>query len=515
MLLLLGAVVLWPLNVRRTPQIVRGGVVFIFALACVWVFAWRLSPVPIEHMLSVYGPLGVPFFITLRVSSLAWSFAALIVSLGLLGGLLGMRSTLPSGYVSGPGVGLVLLAGALLMVLADNLPALFLGWLIMDAAYMVLLLDVQRMASRLVVLILGGLLILWMVMIISPREMVVSSWSEMVYSRGLLGLLALSVWWRLGIYPLSRLHVLDVPEFPVAWLGIEIVAGTSWLLRWLSLPGAGEFWSNPAWWGIGSFAFFGSALAAWLAGDRDDRLRWVMIQRASVLVLLVGMFGESVVRVAWLLSTAIILIPFILQLLAKLPSSPLAKGSRILAILILWGLPWTLGGGVRFVLYQLWEWHSWIGFVLVWGDALVLATLLLSVEEGDEEQISGRWGYEGLFVGVIVGLLVVWGVMEWGRGVRVANLLSPTTSYIYTTLLPLTLGGFLAWQHKRILINIQEWYHTLQHLIYLTPEEKVLNNLLRWTYTGLGGILYLLEGPGWLGWLVLGLLIITEIRWVV
>ena len=514
-LLLAGALVLLPLNIRRLPRVVHVGTFFILLLSFLWVVGWRLSPVPIEHVLAIRSPLGVPFYISLRVSPEMWPFSVLVVLAGVLGAL-GMPLLPPAGYVSGPTPGLTLLAGALLITLADNLPALFLGWLLMDAAYMALLLDARpRMVSRLVVLILLGDLILWVVMIGTPRDMVIASWPSMALSSGFLGLLALSVWVRLGVYPLSRLPVMDVPGFPLVWLWVDVVAGASWLVRWLSLQGADEFLSHPAWWGIGGFAFFGSALVSWLTDDPALRRKWVWGQRVSAMVLLV-VFGRADVRVALVLSTTAAIL-FTIPPLTTRPISSHSFISRLmylLAILILWGVPWTLGQGIRLLLENVWERQPALGFILMWGDALVLASLLVGAVYTHEESgggfVASRWCPAAIFLG---GMLLGNVVVVWREGLRVANLLSPPT-LIHTTLLPLTIGTLTAWQHDRIFANLQNWRQIFQRLTYLVPGETILRNAFRWLYTSLGGLLHILEGAGWFGWLSFLLLITLILKHV-
>ncbi len=493
LLLILGAAALFPVNVRRLPRAVQSVTVVILGLTWAWVMLLNLSPAPVVSAEVTRAPLDVAVYALFRVDTATWPFAALLITVGLVGAFL-WPSHPPAGRVSGPSVGLVLLAGALLMVIAGNLPALFLGWVIMEAAYLALLLDAHpRATGRGVGLSLLGPLLLWFVLAALPTEVSVQPWQNLTLPTWALSVLAATVWLRLGVYPVHRQHAVRLPGFPPPWLWLDVIAGGSWLVRWAGLSGASLIWQHQTWQVLAVFAFFGSALAAWLSRTADERLGWVLIQRSGVLVLLPLVSPPPWDMYVLSMAAAIALAGGALLVLR---SVALPRGHRavwILSALILWGLPGTAAAMVRPLLARGWEWYPLAGFLLVLADALIVAVLLLPEEDGVP---IGGWRSV-----VRAGMLLLPALLIPFLIPRVSGL--PLVVWAWTTFVPLFLGLFFAWQHERIFVDVREWAWGLEVLAYLEPLESAARNVVGWTLTALGGVVTLLEGPGWAGWLIL------------
>ncbi len=491
-LLLLGAVALFPVNVRRLPRAVQAVTVGILGVAWLWTMLWRLSPAPVVSAEVTRAPLGIAVYALFKVNPTTWPFAAVVMTVGLIGALLWpMRP--PAGRLSGPSVGLVFIAGALLMTIAGNLLALFLGWVFMDAAYLALLLEAHpRSTGRGVGLTLLGTLLLWGIIALLPTETIVQPWEHLVVPGWAQAVLALSVWLRLGAYPLHRPRVLPLPGFPAPWLWLDIIAGGSWLARWAWITGAEAFWHHKTWLAVAVFAFFGSALVAWLSPSVERRVEWAMIQRVGVLLLLPLAASPPWDDIILSLTLAVTLAGGALLTLRHMVLPFAQRIVSVLAALILWGLPLTAGAPVRLVLAGSKEWHVGLGILFILADALVLGALLFY---GGEEQDSGGWQ----------GVLRV--AMLLSPTVLIPPLLSlpqiPLTTWAWTTILPLTLGMLIAWQYERIFISVREWVWSLEVLAYLHPVEVGARNATGWLLTALGGIFSLLEGGGWLGWALL------------
>lgn len=496
LLLLLGAAALFPVNVRRLPRAVQSVTIIILGFTWVWVMLLNLSPAPVVSAEVTRAPLDIAVYALFRVDGVTWPFAALVITVGWVGAFLWPAHP-PVGRVSGPSVGLVLIAGAMLMAIAGNLPALFLGWVVMEAAYLALLLDVHpRATGRAVGLSLLGPLILWIVLAALPTDVTVQPWQNLVLPTWALALLAVTVWLRVGVYPLHRQHVMRAPGFPPPWLWLDAVVGARWLTEWATLEGASLFWQHQTWVVLGVFAFFGSALAAWLSRSARERLRWVLVQRSGVLILLPLMASPPWDSQALALAAVV---PLVGGALLMLEGVTLPRGHRavwLVAAFLLWGVPGSAAAVARAVLAHGWTWHPLAGLLLLLGDGLVLAVLLLPEEEAQ----PGGW-QAVVRVGILLLPVLVMPLLLSER------LALPVGTWAWTTLVPLALGLFFAWQHGRIFVDVRGWAWSLELLAYLEPMESAVRNAVGWVLSALGGIVALVEGSGWAGWILLGVVL--------
>ena len=493
LVLLLGAAALFPVNVRRLPRAVQVVTIAILFLAWTWVMAWRLLPAPVVSAEVTRAPLDVAVYALFRVDTTTWPFSATVMTVGLIGALL-WPTRPPIGRVSGPSVGLMFIVGALLMTMAGNLLALFLGWVVMDAAYLALLLEAHpRATGRGVGLTLLGALLLWGIVALLPTDVSIQPWEQLVLPGWALGVLGLSVWLRIGVYPLHRPRDLPLPGFPPPWLWLDVIAGGSWLVRWALLIGASTFWQNRTWLVVAVFAFFGSALAAWLSPSVERRLEWALIHRTSVFLLLPLASPPPWNALVLSLGIAIVLAGGALLTLRHMGLPFAQQIASVLATLIFWGMPFTAGAPARLVIAGGMQWYVWVGFLLMLGDALLLGTLLVpDIGRGND---GGDWR-GALRVGIL--LLPV---------ILIPAFLpippKPPSTWLWATLLPLVLGVLVAWQYERIFVDVREWVWGMEVLTYLRPLEVGGRGLTVWMLTALGGIVTLLEGAAWLGWIFL------------
>ena len=502
LLLMAAAVVLLPVNVRRLPRAVQAITLLALGLTWAWVMVLSLSPAPVVAAEVVQAPLNVAVYALFRVDEVSWPFAALVVTVGLAGALL-LPMHPPAGRVSGPSAGLMLIAGALLMVISGNLLALFVGWVIVDGAYLALLLEAHpRATGRAVRLALLGPLILWFVLAALPPERTIAPWNTADFPTWVLVLLALTVWLRVGAYPLHRQHRVHVPGLPVPWLWLDAVVGGVWLARWATLRDASLLWGHQTWVVMGVFAFFGSALAAWLSQSPEERVNWILVQRTSTLVLVPLLGAPPWEGWVFSLGAAVVLAGSVLLVSQRLAFPRADRWVFLAAAAILWGLPFTLGAPVRALLARAWVWHPLAGLLLILGDGLVAGALLLPDNNG---RPRGDWR-----AGVRVGVFLV-AALVLSAGASNGTLLSPT-AWTWTTLAPLVIGMFVAWQYERIFMDVREWVWSLEVLAYLEPLENTARNAVTWLLAAIGGIIALVEGAGWIGWLVLAALVTVVVQ---
>lgn len=526
-----GAMLLMPVNVRRLPRVVQVLALLATGIAWVWTLALRASPAPVEAVWPLITPIHHPLHFLLRLDSTTWPLAALVTTVGFGGALL-LSPHPPVGRVSGPTAGLLLVAGALGMVMAANLLTLVAGWWLMDAAYLALLVEEGRAgAGRTVGLSLVGLLVLWMVLTGVGPEAATLPWNLTSFSGWTVGLMGLSVWLRLGVYPLHRPVVWTTPGMPWPWLWLDGVAGGAWFLRWASLANAAAIWNTPLWLALGVFAVLGSSLAAWVTRLSHRRLTWVLINRASTLVLVTVLGVGNLQGATWALVAAFALAG---AALLVLQDGPRARGQHLLwglAALTLWGAPLTLGAPMRAVLAHVWTHGRLLGSGMLLADTLALAALWFPLpgipSRNRDSGVAGtspsplqRIGIPGLprrrnphygaapaaarALFFLMPALLVGGISRWG----LSHL--PPGTWAWTTLVPLALAALLVWQRERIFVDVREWEWGLGVLARLEPLEALARRAAAWILTGMGGLLYLVEGAGWLGWLLLaGLLAVV------
>ena len=490
------ALFLLSLRVRRLPRVVQATVILTTTVVWGWLLALGASPIPMVHTVSLTGPLDMSITLLLRLDGGHWPFAFIAASVALAGALL-LPTRPPVGRVSGPSTGLLFLAGVLITTMAGNLLTLLLGWVVTNVAYLGLLLSGgSRALWRTVGLVLMAGLILWSVVGVLPPYMSVLPWADVVFPAWALGLMGASVWLYLGAYPLHRQHLLAVPGVPAPWLWLDVVAGGAWLWRWATLDNAYIVWSHPTWLALAIFAGFGSALAAWISSAPRSRIVWAQIQRASILLFLPYLGAQSFHDATVLLVAAVVLAGGALLTLQRHPLPRGHEPAHLLTLALFWGLPWTVGAPEHMVMARLWAMHPLLGGLLILADALVLGALLIPTEM---PRPADRLGIVRVAAFLLPALVL-------GGWLRHASAL-PWLIWLGTAGPALLIGGFLAWQRPRIFLELRNWTWGMQAMAYLDPLEGLARRVASWVLVGIGGLVTLVDGVAWVGWIALAALL--------
>ncbi len=485
----LTAAALLVVNPRRFPRLSQALALLGTWVVAVWVMVWRLVPAPVAHVLVLSPGDAPPLFVRTQVSATIWPLLGVLAALGAAGACVPLRP--PAGRVPVLSGGLVLLAGAMVVLVAENLPALLLGWVVLEVGLLTRMGETRgAMPVRALGLSLLTALIVWVIVVTQPFAM--APWSDLVLPEWALALLGLAVWVRLGAYPFHREGERPRRGLPEAWQWAPAVAGVGWLVRWISLPGSERIWGHQVWVFLGVVAVFGSALAAWTSRAPSVRWHWVLIQRMSTLVLVPWVWRGESFLVGSMLGGGVLLAGVARSMLREYP---IPRGSRELGWALaawVWGVPGLLTSPWREVPLSVGAWQPLLGSALFLADALVVSALLL----GESSRGPFRWRH-ALPLGVLVGALLVWNVMAVPLGwVQVGR-------WWGSALVVGSIGGFLAWQYDRIFVDMRAWAWGIRVLASLEPVEEMIRNVVRWGWMGVGGVLSLLEGAGWVGWLLL------------
>jgi len=381
--------------------------------------------------------------------------------------------------------------------MAGNLLTLLLGWVVTNIAYLSLLLSGgSRALWRTAGLILLAGILLWSIIGALPPYMSVYPWNEVIFPLWALGIMGGSVWLYLGAYPFHRQHLLAVPGVPVPWLWLDVVAGAAWMWRWATLDNASVIWSHPTWLALATFAAFGSALAAWMSSAPRSRIVWALIQRAGLLLFLPYLGAERFHDATVLLIAAVALTGSALLLLQRHPLPWGHESAYLLTLALWWRLSWLPGPPAHTIIPLLWRIHPLLGGFLILADALISGTLLFPPEgmHSPQRRAFIRW-----IVFVLPAAIMGW-MLRASSGL-------PWTSWVGVLAPPLVLGGFLAWQRPRIFVELRNWTWAMQAMASLEPMEEFARRLVSWVLIGVGGIVALVDGIAWLGWLLLAALL--------
>ncbi|GAB4569343.1 MAG: hypothetical protein Kow0047_22560 [Anaerolineae bacterium] len=310
----------------------------------------------------------------------------------------------------------------------------------------------------------------------------------------------------------SRLSVYLVPAMTGLWL-----------------LGVVNSWTGMAWWGgvqwliLLSVALLGSAIAAWADHDPDTSLDLVYANRSALILLTVALWAGSgpLPLVGWLIS-------FGLGLALLWVADPVYRegGGRwpaALAILTLAGFPLTAG-----FLSIVWlarlappSGHALIWALVAISDGLILATMWqrwTASAPRPPQQMTGREA-RLLSVTVLLSVPLLFAAL---RPAGVTAMVGAGAGA--PGLLALLAGARAAvWAHLLLAVAIALWLtYNVRHL---TPEWRpLLRRLvwlarLDWMYGAIlvmgravaltwRGILEILEGEGYLGWVIVTVLIL-------
>ena len=485
----LTAAVLFGVNPRRFSRVAQGIALSSAWMVLFWVFLWRVVPVPVTHVLRLGTEVVPPLFVRTAVSLEVWPLIGVVGVLAAAGTCVPLRP--PPGRVPVLSAGFVLLAGSMLVLVADNLPALLFGWVVVDSALLALSVETRGLVpARALGFSLATALALWLVMVTHPTAVVGAPWRALELPRWALVLLGASAWVRLGAYPFHREWERGRSSLPEPWLWAPAVAGIGWFLQWVRLPGSEAVWGENVWLFLGVVAFFGSALATWTSRSPSVRSRWVLIHRLSALVIVPWVWQGWSFLVGKQLGSVVVLAGVARILLREYP---LPRGTKVLswvAAAWIWGVPGLLSTPWRELPLSVGEWQPLLAAAIFLADALIASALLLP----DPVRGQPRWRHV-IPISFLLAPLLVWNLMAEPQGFLTVP------RWWGAAAIAGGIGAFLAWQYERIFVDVRPWVWGIRVLASLEPVESGARNLVRWGGMAIGGILTLLEGAGWLGWL--------------
>jgi hypothetical protein len=515
--------------------------------AAAFALLWRLRAHPDRNVLSwVWQPLTVAGgALEWRLDGWSWLIAFLLLLL-TGAGLVLVGDDWRTGPASGrPGARLQwtlwLGAAAMVFVFSANVITLVSAWVLLDAAIALRLRPGENVAASSRawgLLSLAALTALLLVTALGEEGL------RFPLSGGSFGRLDVSLLWfgalvRAGIYPLH--YWLTGPALPepsdrVALHLIAPVAGLALLARVHQLAGAAAF-QTPLWAAIGVFAMLGTALTAWTAGDEATRWRWIVLNRAS-LVLLAAYSAVVAGPGAFVWQVVTLTLGGALLALGQTARTAWRWGPLAwFAGLVLWGLPGTVGFLARSsLIYPTGNPLAAPLFLLLMAAEALFAASLWQATVGRSEAdadvpnhaagspagspagVMPAWFSVALIVGayvVLAGLAVAWGVYPqrlaalapWTGSEAIGGLggiIAETRRSIWFGLFLSGIAGvLLGVLRPRIFAGLRGW----QTLIHEFTS-------LDWLYRAAGGALILAtntlryfsvlgEGEGYIGWLLL------------
>lgn len=474
------------------PQ--RQGGRFVLALitgfVTLWIAAWAVLPVPVTTTLSLAADELPPLALRTAVHGDLWPLLAAVAFLGVVGvGWPHHRGKVDS---TSFGAGFLLLAATLLVIVADNLPAVLLGWAVFDAAWLLAVTRGPGLGERRDVhaLPLLSLAAIWGVLVAAPPGIGTHPWSRLDLPPWANLLLGLTVWVRAGVYPFPHIQWQTSFSIPEPWLWASWLAGVGWLAHWTRVPGSDAIWGHPAWVVTAVLALFASTLEAWLTRSPSRRWPHMARQRWSALLLIPWVWRDQAIAVLATAGPATVVAGSLWRLAGNLPGW-LGLVTQWAAAAWIWGFPGTLGAGWRQVPMALGQ----VQPLLAWG-GLVAEVLLLSalvVPTPAREQV--RYGVLGLAV-LLGGYLGVW------TGLAPRWLVSAGQPWLVSVGVPLVAGSILAWRYEGLMHHLTAWRWLLRLLPTLQPLASLPRQVGRWAWLALGGTFALFEGAGWFGWLL-------------
>jgi formate hydrogenlyase subunit 3/multisubunit Na+/H+ antiporter MnhD subunit len=312
--------------------------------------------------------------------------------------------------------------------------------------------------------------------------------------------------------------------------GLGIVTG-GWLLGRVFVLGAGTWFSNPLWPPLLVFLILIAGLAAWTSRERD-RLALLSSGRATWLWLVIALAPTATARDALGWAMAAVIVGLALLAVGHAINEqwrwrlPIALAAATLA-----GLPLTAGMPAR-ALFE--PFHLALLLLLVVADGLALATVLASWttvalpvstspaptgQPANQRQVLPiDWPVVQLLIasGLVVVPNVLWGVQPARLAVLAgfSNILSLGDLLKELGLLHLlAIAGALALGVGFYQLTQQpdslfrQWQRRLSTAVGLSWMLAGLGWLMQWIELGWRNALLVVEGEGYLGWVVLVVLL--------
>ncbi|MCC7354401.1 MAG: hypothetical protein IT330_11660 [Anaerolineae bacterium] len=426
---------------------------------------------------------------------------------------------------------LLLAAASLLFILSANLLTLTIAWVLMDLALALRVGPVARpgVAVRAWgVNSLGAWLLLAALLAAGPAAARFAPLAGPLptLSRTIVVLLALL---RLGAYPLHLWRDPRAAQELGPAVALFLLAPTAglWLLGRAAALGQPGWLLTRQWAALGVFALMGSALAAWTEADDARSIGWVLINRASLGLLAVVLYPAG--------GTAAVTWPLIsLALGGAALLIGLASDARwgwhlpaLAAIVALFGLPFTSGFPLRSSLARL-GLAPPSGNVVLWAGLLLADSLLVAALLRSWQAVRAGSNPRPATVArvLLAALLVVPPLLVAGlRPPLVAHLIgldpmifgfAPASQLLqvrwsavrWGLIIPLAFGILLAWGRTRIFAGLRGWQMAVTAVVSLEWVYRSGRRAAAIIASALRGAVAMVEGEGYLGWLVLAGLVI-------
>jgi formate hydrogenlyase subunit 3/multisubunit Na+/H+ antiporter MnhD subunit len=563
LVLWIGALVFYALDRFLQPQDRGVAEAIVLALAVGFALGARSQvgvPVEFGPPLAELGWEGMPPFVI--ASQTVWLLSVLLLVVALLASLasLGQSTAGRSGRLAS-------LGSALLFLTAGDWATLAMAWVLVDLSLICVLNTGQERRERLgwtATLSIAGAVLLGVTLVLWQRDAIVvwvdlggAGPVETVVTTGLSPrvavLLAVTALLRLMPFPLPTWHAVaetdDVrdarPLSQVVLYAIPTLLGAYLWSRLVQWEGTQVVrWSGllPLW---GSLAMLVGALRSWAAQDPSKLIACAHTFGAALVLLGAGLdvphgwqlalgaastLGVSTLFVAWTQCQHL----DIFDIRSYWRAAP-----ALLAMLSLAGLPFTLGFVGRVAVYwSLFATEQWLALILtLCSEALFLGGLLrvlLELErvpdldgiEGAARDAEDTWWSAQLprwirqvdwqrEIGYAAGALLALSIVVFGLGPRVLSTVKlgtwfrlPTLPMWAALLLP-AVGAVVLYRARGPLLDLAEdWWPLVQRVISLDWVYRGTETILRHVGSLIWGGTLVVEGAGYMAWVVLVCLMI-------
>ncbi len=415
-----------------------------------------------------------------------------------------------------------LAAAALVFVSSHNVLTLAVSWVLLDVVLTLRLhpTALPELAGR-----AWGLLGLAMLLVVLALTILGESGIRTALDDPRLDRLVLALLWllaliRAGVYPLHfwLAGTARVERGKAVALSLLAPLTGVWLLVRLHGSAGPDWLRRPEWAALAALALLGTAMVAWAVEDELQRWRWILLNRASLIVMAAYTAGgsgpEALVwpAVAFVLGGALLALAQTLQ----------QDGSRLpawAAVPVLWGLPGTVGFLARTVLVfptELTVAVPLFGLMLLAEILLVAALWQLAAAQMPRQPVGAirRWALRGLFAlllalsiggGLAPGLLA--SLVGWPAGEHfpaLTTLLMNARRSVWAALVVSgLLGAFLGLWRERIFGQMRGWQRGIVAVVSLEWLYWAVAAGFNLAAAGLRYFATVGEGEGYLGWLAL------------